>query len=312
MMNMRDGPDGPGVFQPDQMVTCDYVNVRMGGASRKFHCAIAQDDVVKVRYGMHNREVQGSVLATRLLWSLGFVANRVYPVRVRCRGCSVDPWHQREPTSGVHDFDPAVIERHPRGSEMRVGSKKAGWSWPELELVEEDQGGAPRAHRDALKLLAVFMQHTDTKPQQQRLLCPPGMFAATGECRQPFMMLHDVGLTFGHANAFNRANTGSVNLEEWADAPIWSDAAKCVGHLSRSNTGTLGNPVVGEAGRKFLADLLLQLTDRQLQDLFEAAHLQNRNPRSDGFASRGDQVAGWVAAFKHKRDEIARARCPSA
>ena len=37
--------------------------------------------------------------------------------------------------------------------------------------VDPEFGGAPRAHRDAMKLLAVFLQHTDTKPEQQRIVC---------------------------------------------------------------------------------------------------------------------------------------------
>src|SRR5262249_3092292 len=157
---------------------------------------VREGDVVKVRYGPHNGEVQGSVLATRLLWALGFAADRVYPVRVTCRGCSSDPWERRGRVSGEHVFDPAVIEREPLGYERREGKKKAEWAWWELDLVDESQGGAPVQQRDALKLLAVFMQHTDTKPEQQRLLCLPAGFAASGRCDRPFMMLHDVGLTF--------------------------------------------------------------------------------------------------------------------
>ena len=46
---------------------------------------------------------------------------------------------------------------------------------------------------DALRLLAVFMQHTDTKPRQQRLLCLPGGLTADGVCERPFLLLHDRG-----------------------------------------------------------------------------------------------------------------------
>jgi len=307
-MDLRAGPAGAGAFHPNEMVTCDYVDRKIPGTTRKFYCAIGADDVVKVRYGPHNGEVEGSVLATRLLWALGFVADRVYPVRVTCRGCSSDPWQQRGRADEAHVFDPAVIERKPHGHQMTVDAKKSGWSWPELDLIDEHRGGAPREHRDALKLLAVFMQHTDTKPQQQRLFCPPDALTSTGECAQPFLMLHDVGLTFGHANVFNSADSGSVNFDAWSGTPVWKDAAACVGHLSKSHTGTLGNPSISEAGRKFLADLLLQLTDRQLFDLFDVARVELRSPKSSGAVSRA-RVPDWVAAFKHKRDEIVMNRC---
>jgi hypothetical protein len=85
------------------------------------------------------------------------------------------------------------------------------------------------------------------------------------------MMMHDVGLTFGHANFANRMSIGSVNFDEWSTTPIWRNAKACVGHMSQSHAGTFGNPKDSEAGRQFLADLLVQLTDRQLRDLFDVA-----------------------------------------
>ena len=96
--------------------------------------------------------------------------------------------------AGEHVFDPAVIERKPKGREI-TSENGGGWAWPELDLVDEQQGGAPRAQRDALKLLAVFMQHTDSKGEQQRLVCLPDSRAGASECARPFMMLHDAGLT---------------------------------------------------------------------------------------------------------------------
>jgi hypothetical protein len=306
-MDFRAGPRGPGAFQLNEMVTCDYVDTKWPGTARKFYCATGDREVVKVRYGQHNGEVEGAVLATRLLWALGFGADRVYPVRVTCRGCSSDPWEKRERMPGEQLFDPAVIERKPYGHEMRENKKKAGWAWSALDLVDENQGGAPREQREALKLLAVLMQHTDTKPYQQRLLCLPGGMAS-GECVKPFMMLHDVGLTFGRANVFNHAARASVNFDEWSTTPIWRNAAQCVGHLSKSHTGTLRDPRISEAGRRFLADLLVQLTDRQLHDLFEVAGVERRS-RRPASAEPPASAEQWVAAFKHKREEIVRNRC---
>jgi len=307
-MNLRVGPTGPGAFQPNEEVTCDYVDIAMHGKSSKFHCVLRDGEVVKVRYGAHNGEVEGSVLATRLLWALGFAADRVYPVRVRCRGCSSDPWKNRGGGNEEHDFDPAVIEHQPDGHEMTVGNRKAGWAWSELDLVDENQGGAPAAHRDALKLLAVFMQHTDTEAPQQRLLCSTGAFTRNGECEKPFLLLHDVGKTFGHANTFNRNSVGSVNFDEWAKTPIWRDSVRCIGHLSRSHTGTLGDPRITEPGRKFLADLLVQLSERQVHDLFEVAGVDRRSVSSSHGGSQPG-VEGWVAVFNQKRNEIITTHC---
>jgi len=305
-MDLRAGPQGPGAFRPNELVTCGYVEKKLSGTTPKFECKVG-DDELKVRYGKDNGEVHGSVIASRLLWALGFVADAVYPVRVTCRGCPADPWKEPARASGEHLFEPAVIERKAAGHEI---SKEygGGWAWPELELVDEQQGGAPRAQRDALKLLAVFMQHTDTKAEQQRLLCLDGLTAG-GACGKPFMALHDVGVTFGQANRFNRGNVGSVNFVQWSKAPVWQgDAAACVGDLDKSNTGSLSDPKISEAGRKFLADLLVQLTDAQLHDLFDVARveLRSRRPGSDEPPATVDD---WVAAFKHKVDEIVTNRC---
>jgi len=307
-VDLRAGPGGAGAFQPNEMVMCDYTDVRRYGSTRKFHCRLQDGNIVKVRYGAHNGEVEGSVLATRLLWALGFAADRVYPVRVMCRGCSSDPWTNRGSLGKVHEFDPAVIERKPFGREMwDDGDNESGWSWSELNLVDPAQGGAPQAHRDALKLIAVFMQHTDTKSQQQRLLCLSDALSGAEECQAPFLLLHDVGLTFGHANRFNQSSAGSVNLAAWTKTPVWRDAVACIGHLSKSHTGTLGDPYISEAGRKFLADLLVQLSDRQLRDLFEVARV-DRRADSRGHLS-ATPVDDWVAVFNHKRDEIVTNRC---
>jgi hypothetical protein len=307
-MDMRMGPQGPGAFQPNEMVTCDFVTAKLSGSSRKFDCRTGDGKVVKVRYGTVNGEVEGSVLASRLLWALGFGADRDYPVRVTCRGCSTDPWTKRAAVPGEQVFDPATIEVKSDGHEMKAGNNE-GWAWPELALVDEAYGGATRAQRDALTLLAVFMQHTDSKTVQQRLLCLPGGMTSEGVCDKPFLMVHDVGLTFGHGNFLNRTTTGSVNFTEWARTPVWRDGEACVAHMSQSKTGTLGDPHISDAGRQFLADLLVQLTDRQLRDLFEVARVDRRS-RTPNRSVAPATIDEWVTAFKQKRDEIVNHTCP--
>jgi hypothetical protein len=310
-MDIRRGPQGDGAFAPNAAVTCRYVDVKLPGHTPKFSCAIDEQDIVKVRYGPQNPEVEGSVLASRLLWALGFGADRVYPVRVTCVGCPADPWFKHGRTDETHVFDPAVIERKPEGHEMRMtNGEEAGWAWPELALVDPTKGGAPLEQRDGLTLLAAFMQHTDNKAEQQRLLCPPGGLTPDGHCNTPYLILHDVGLTFGHANFSNGAATGGVNYEEWSHTPVWRDVKRCIGHLSKSHTGTLGDPKISEAGRAFLSGLLAQLTDAQLHDLFDVAQVQRRRIKDDS-DSGAASVEEWVAAFKRKRAEIASTRCAS-
>jgi len=303
--DLRAGPAVKGALPPDTMIACEYVERKLDGNSKKFYCR-RDGEVVKIRYGRDNGEVEGSVLSSRLLWALGFGADADYPVRVACKGCSDDPFATPHRSSGEHTFDVATMELKPPGHEMH--GDPDGWSWAELTMVNAADGGAPRNQTDALKLLAVLIQHTDNKAIQQKLQCEPGGLSK-GRCTKPFLLIHDVGLTFGQANYLNRDVTGSVNFDLWKATPIWRDKATCIGHLAQSSTGTMSDPKISEAGRAFLAGLLDQLSDRQLHDLFEVGHVERRS-RRPGTNEPPASVDEWVQAFLQKRAEIDGTRCP--
>jgi hypothetical protein len=308
-MNIVEGPRRKDAFAPGETVTCDYVRASLRGHTPKFACALTKDDTLKVRYGRDNGEVYASVAASRLLWALGFGADAMYPVHVVCRGCPDELSAEGRPEPGQVVFDIVTIERRMPGREIEAPSVGPGWGWPELDLVDEAAGGAPLAERDALKLLAVVLQHSDSKPEQQKLLCVGDHESKhdLASCREPFLMIHDLGQTFGHANLFNRGTVGSVNLQQWSSAPVWKDAAHCIGNLAPSQTGTLIDPMISESGRRFLLDLLAQLTDDQLRDLFTVARFADK-PGLNG-APKGGTVDEWAGAFKKKREEIAATHC---
>jgi hypothetical protein len=292
-MNLKRGPESPGAFAPGETVTCDYVDKQLSGASPKFACRLPDGDELKVKYGGANGEVYGEVAASRLLWALGFGADRMYPVRVVCRGCPEKIGGIRR-ANGDRIVDPASVER--KLSDRELADK---WDWDELELTDESAGGATKAERDALTLLAVLLQHSDSKAGQQRIVCLDESTDEGERCDAPLMMI----------NALNQQPRASVNLAEWMKLPIWKGREGCVGNLVGSWTGTLKNPVISEAGRQFLADLLVQLSDQQLRDMFETArvHLRTRAPASarSGLATADE----WVSAFKQKRTEIVERRC---
>jgi hypothetical protein len=305
-MNMKAGPQVPGSYAPESAVECEYRNKKLSGNSPKFVCAVDASTELKVKYGADNGEVYAEVAATRLLWALGFPADAMYPVTVDCRGCPPDPRTSAAGQSDHRLVNPAAIELRMGGASIEVRSE-SGWAWPELDLVDPAAGGAPLAQRDALKLLAVVLQHSDSKPEQQRIVCPPEHTRENEECAKPVMMVNDLGQTFGRANTFNRNPLSSVNFERWAGTTVWTDAPDCVGNLPRSHTGTLDKPRISDAGRRFLGDLLGQLTDAQLHDLFEVA----RFPRRHTDSVRAATVSEWVDAFKRKRSEIVNRTCPS-
>ena len=74
-----------------------------------------------------NGEVYAEVAATRLLWALGFGADRVYPVTVVCKGCPEfpDQDHKTDECNGA--LAAAVIERKMSGDEITsVAETQAG------------------------------------------------------------------------------------------------------------------------------------------------------------------------------------------
>src|SRR5207253_2692237 len=127
----------------------------------------------------------------------------------------------------------------------------------------------PAAQREALRLLAVFVQHSDNKAANQRLVCEATAGGDDRSCPHPLMYVGDLGSTFGRGNLWRQKSTARANFEEWSSVPVWKGDATCETHLGAGiRGGTLHSPEITEAGRKFLADLLVQLTDDQIRDMF--------------------------------------------
>jgi len=315
-LNLARGPLLPAAQRVGPALTCAFVfpAKALTGMTPKFLCEIKKDDVVKVKYDKKNGEVYAEVAASRLLWALGFKADTMEPTRVTCNGCPPDPfatsgenWQRGSPADGgTRVYDPAIIEREMPGDAIEVPGYE-GWAWPELEQASQKAGGATKAQIDAFKLLAVFIQHSDTKPDQQEIVCTAGRRKdAKGNetCASPWLVIKDLGGTFGKATLINNSK---MKLADWSGETVWKDAKQCTGNLPRSLTGNLEDPKISEAGRRFLADRLNRLSDRQLRDLFTVSQVVKRGEKIDGRAVTLDD---WVREFKKKRAEIVSARCP--
>jgi len=296
-LDVRAGPPGGDTFAPEALVRCDYVRPATGpmpGHTPKFLCRRGRD-VLKVKWGAENGEVFAEVAATRLFWVLGFPADEMYPVRVECRGCPEDPWQggEYEPAS-TRQFAPAVVERLFPGETIEEYEDQ-GWTWGELKDFDVSAGGASRAEVDALKLLAAFVQHRDSKPSNQRLVCPPSALSeddGLDDCRAPVALVQDLGSTFGGPT---RLHAHKMDLEVWKETPVWDIPHRCVANLTAeiSATGGLERPAIGDEGRRLLSTLLDALDDGQIRALFEVARAEQRGG-----------VSEWVAAFKRRRDVV--------
>lgn len=293
-----------------QSIACTFAVEEVGGTAPKFDCKLDNGEKIRVKYG-RTPEIPSEVAAARLLHALGFGADDVMLVpTLRCYGCPAEPFITMRTLglAGAHelygkvmnkdsykDFEWVAIERKHWGRPIETDDIE-GWAFFELDLIDPKKGGAPKAHVDALRLLAVLLAHWDNKSENQRLVClsekdwPDG-----GKCSKPLAMLQDVGSSFGPRK---------VDLEKWEQTKIWGDRATCTATMeSLPYKGATFTPVrISEAGRRHLASLLQQLTDQQITALFAGA----RFDQSKGFVGfTASPVAEWTRVFKKKVREIA-------
>jgi len=323
-------------------VICEFATpgLKMGGKTPKFACKITRvesangevqtltpemdEEPVKVKFGADDNEVYAEVVATRLMWALGYYADSWFPVRVECHNCPENPISGSGATD-TRTFDPATIVRKYPGHKMYEGGKEEeGWSWKELDTAN----GRPAYERDGLKLLAAFMKHSDNKPPQQRVVCDKVHVDQktqpfTTTCDKSIMLVQDVGATFGVGGWFTSNSSAKMNLQGWSGKHLWNKAGtegapkRCQATLRKSLTAHdgLDNPEISEEGRRFDAGLMCQLSDRQIEDLFRAARaaaMPQYHNRDGSFKPGVDEnsvVQQWVQAFKQKREELAKARC---
>jgi len=201
--------------QQPQSINCTFLVDEIGGTAPKFDCQLESGERLRVKYG-RSPEIPSEVAAARLLHALGFGADNVMMVeKLRCYGCPAEPFITMRTLglAGAHelygkvmnkdsfkDFEWVAVERKHWGRAIETETVE-GWAMFELDLIDQKKGGAPKAHVDALRLLAVLLAHWDNKSENQRLVClseadwPDG-----GKCSRLLAMLQDVGGAFGPRN----------------------------------------------------------------------------------------------------------------
>ncbi len=77
----------------------------------------------------------------------------------------------------------------------------------------------------------------------------------------------------------------------------------------------MSDPAISEEGRRFDAGLMCQLSDQQITDLFTVARAgempeyHNKDGSFKTGVTDASVVEKWVAAFKQKREDLAKGRC---
>jgi hypothetical protein len=159
---------------------------------------------------------------------------------------------------------------------------------------------------DDLKLIAILLQHGDSKAAQQKLICRPRDFVPDEElCRQPYMYIYDLGKTFGS----DGLKVHPLDFERWKHQSVFTNPVTCIGNL-RQNAGNgrdgLTFPEISEQGRLFAANLLSQfIADRsRIVAMFVVAHFETVDPRYS--------VDDWADVFISKAREITNhVPCPA-
>jgi len=319
---------GPADRAPGEVIECDFTlpERQLEGRMAKFLCRTSDGVVHKIKYGSEDPEVLAEVIGSRLLWALGFATDRVDPVVVLCRGCPADPWRDSQeaalkqraaqPADGKREFEPATEETY-YGRPM--GSKpEQGVSWADL-LTEysasPERAGEQRVERNALALLAGFLQHADSRPAQQELACPPEAIArdAWGDeiCRAPEALIADLGGILGDGWWLRRHGTSKVEYARWKATTVWRDPAACVVAVNGRPNASLHDMRISEPARRFLAARLARLRREQLHDLFSAARVELRGEEIE--TSQGKRRVGaddWVELFMEKEAQITTHHCP--
>jgi hypothetical protein len=338
-----------------QPLPCDFAKPGkdLGGNTPKFSCRTPGGTTIRVKYSDGskdgNREIFSAVASAKLMWVLGFVSDPIYPITIDCKDCPANPMSgegQRGRRSYLATFQPEATHL----VMVDKDDPDQGWRWGEVDqaiakLPEGELRARQRTHFDALTLLAVFIQHGDRKPEQQRLECRSALDARAGEarplekddggppvfferpdasaCSEPVIALQDIGATFGGAGRMSKSNS-KMNLKAWTNRPVFKPAekpsdsggvAECHGNLTVSMAAgddARGDPRIGEAGRAFLQDRLSLLTDAHVRALMTTARVEKLSETQEWKDPAGKSHVGleaWVAAFKDKVRQITERRC---
>ena len=282
------------------------------GTTPKFHCSVpgVTDDKGKlVRYKVkphfkgqspdkRNGEVYGEFLSSRFSKAVGFFADDEWVADVTCQDCekSLTKKFQGAPWS---PFQPAAGIELPLGTGIDVKCNHKSYGALDKSLKTLAENGAPRAEIDAFKLWLAFIDHGDTKADNQSFSCLKS--EKNGDSRmcapgQAVYYVSDMGSTFGYSSA----SESKARLDNWRK----KDPIKVSGGRCTANAKSVGDTNISEAGRKLLADNLQRLLDAEQQNqTITRVFAASRN------AERDRPAAEWTAEFVRKARMIIDARC---
>ena len=283
------------------------------GTTPKFYCSapgVVDEDGNQIRYKVkphfkgqardkRNGEIYGEFLSSRFSKALGFFADDEWVADVNCPDCEKA---LNKPFQGTNftPFQPAAGIELPlgKGIDVKCNGKDFGPLAGSLQKLL--QNGAPRDEIDALKLWLGFIDHGDTKSENQKFACLKWKKNAdqtlSCETGQSVYYVSDMVSTFG----FSSASEKKATLAAWKD----KDPIKVSGGHCTTTAKSIGDTSISEAGRQLLANGLQKLlaaekTEGTITRVFSAS-------RND---ERDQPAAAWTAEFERKARTVIDARC---
>jgi hypothetical protein len=283
------------------------------GTTPKFHCSVTgvvDEDGELIRYKIkphfkgqsrekRNGEIYGEFLSSRFSKALGFFADDEWVADVTCPDC------EKSLTSGFQGakytaFQPAAGVELPLGNgiDVNCNNKDSGALAGSLQKLL--QNGAPRAEIDAFKLWLAFIDHGDTKTDNQKFTCldssknPDG--SRTCKDGEAIYYVSDMGSTWGY----------SASSEKKARLDVWKgkDPIKVSGGRCTTTAKSIGDANISEAGRQLLANGLQRLLDAEKENgLITRVFRASRNQERD------QPAEAWTTEFVRKARTIIDARC---
>ena len=283
------------------------------GTTPKFHCSVAgvvdkDGDLVRYKVKPHfkgqardkrNGEVYGEFLSSRFSQALGFFADDEWVADVTCEDCKKSLTKDFQGASFT-PFQPAAGIELSLGPGIDVGCNGKDTAALPGTLENLLKNGGPRAEIDAFKLWLAFIDHGDTKTDNQKFACLDSQKNDDGSrtCKpgQAVYYVSDMGSTFGHSSASEK----KARLEAWRG----KDPIKVSGATCTTTAKGVGNAEISEAGRKLLADGLQRLlAAEQSNNLITRVFRVSRNSERDAAPE------AWAAEFIRKANTIINARC---
>lgn len=283
------------------------------GTTPKFHCSVPgvvdeDGDLIRYKVKPHfkgqskdkrNGEIYGEFLSSRFSKALGFFADDEWVADVTCSDCEKSLTSSFQGASFT-PVQPAAGIELPLGKGIDVNCNQKDSGAIAESLGKLLQGGAPRAEIDAFKLWLAFIDHGDTKTDNQKFACLDSEKNADGtrKCKpgQAVYYVSDMGSTFG----YNSSSEKKARLEEWKG----KDPIKVSGGRCTTTAKSVGDASISEAGRQLLATGLQRLLEAEKSDglitrVFRASRNQERDQAPEA----------WTAEFERKAKTIIDARC---